>query len=122
MSRMMLRLAGVSLAGLLTTGLAPYAVALTLFNREAEAVRVTVIKGADRTIHTVAAGATLGDVCARGCILKLDDGSEWILDGSERVSIEGNLVYYDGPERPEAPAPSVAPPADGRAPRAPIRR
>ncbi len=110
------------LALCLMIGSAPDAAALALFNRDAVAARVTVIRGADRTTHTVAPGATITDICARGCILKLEDGSEWLLDGSERVSIERSLVYYDGPERPPAPVAPVAPQPGEQAPRAPIQR
>lgn len=106
-------------------GSAPNAGALTLTNREAAEVRVTEIRGAQRQTHQVAPMATLTGICARGCILKLEDGSEWQLDGSERVSLEGKLVYYDGPEtgpgagaveRPRTPA------APSAAPRSPLLR
>ncbi len=121
-SPIVLQLGRLGLVVMLTAWSAPQVSALTLSNREAVPHRITVIRGADRITHTIAPASVLTDICSNGCILKLEDGSEWVFDGSERASIEGMLVYYDGPERPAPTPKSETPRGDGSAPRAPIQR
>ena len=56
--------------------------------------------------HELGHRASLKEFCERGCKLRLNGSTkdEYILDGSEQVSIEGGLVYYDGEVRKPAAA------------------
>ena len=90
---------------------APHAAALTITNRDAAEARLTIIAGALRDTHTLAPGAVLKDVCVRGCIVRLADQSEWELSGSEVISLEGGVVYYDGEEADRGTATQGANPA-----------
>ena len=127
-------LAALGLAGMMAMGLlcwsAPHAAALTITNREAVEARLTIITGALRDSHAIAPGRVLKDVCPRGCIVRLADQSEWELSGTEVVSLEGSVVYYDGEEadpnakaqQPNAASPQQRQPAPRRNPggRAPL--
>jgi len=43
-------------------------------------------------------GGEIRSLCTAGCTIRIDGSAEkdFILDGSERTSIEGGLLYYDG--------------------------
>jgi hypothetical protein len=73
-------------------------VAATLRNNDAKTYKVDVIVKSSRRQHELAPGKTLADFCAEGCIIRLDESAEndYALEGTERVSIEGGVVYYDG--------------------------
>ncbi len=51
-------------------------------------------------------GTTLRDICKFGCIIRIDDdvNKDFILDGTEQVSIENGLLYFDGEITKPAPA------------------
>ena len=89
--------------------LQPEASAATLRNGDATAHMVKIVRRgkADEEV-TVAPGAVRKELCQDGCILRLtgDGNNDYKLEGTERVSIEGGLVYYDGPviRDPASPA------------------
>ncbi len=79
--------------------------AVTLTNRDDKTHTIEVQVKSSRRNHELAPGKSLSDFCIDGCIVRLNDteDSDWSLEGSERVSIERGLIYYDGEETP-APA------------------
>jgi len=74
--------------------------AATLVNRDVGNYQIEVFFKSSRRAYDLASGKSLAGFCPEGCIIRLN-GSEdhdFALEGSERVSIEGGLVYYDGEE------------------------
>ena len=95
-------LSGACAAGFawLIVTVAQPAAAVTLTNRDDKTYAVEVSANSARRAHQLAPGKSIAGVCKDGCILRLigiADG-EYVLEGTERVSIEGGLVYYDGQE------------------------
>jgi hypothetical protein len=43
-------------------------------------------------------GETIRDFCAEGCVVRIDEDEarDFLIEGNERLSIEGGLVYFDG--------------------------
>ena len=82
------------------------AAAVTIKNNDQQSYQLEVIADGNRIKHDLPAGKALADVCKTGCVVRLNGSAndDYALEGSERVSIEGGLVYYDGEE--------VAPKAD----------
>jgi len=74
--------------------------AATLTNRDAKPHQIEVLFKSARRAHELLPGKTLAGFCAEGCIVRLNGSvdHDFELEGSERVSIEGGLVYYDGEE------------------------
>jgi len=74
--------------------------AASVANADNRAYQIRVIEnGNKRTTHELSASGLLKTVCTEGCILRLigvDDGV-YTLEGTERTTIEGGLLYYDGP-------------------------
>lgn len=79
---------------------APDAHAVTLTNKDSKTHSVEVRVKSSRREHELAPGNSLKGFCEAGCIIRLNGSADhdFILEGSERVSIEGGLVYYDGEE------------------------
>jgi len=85
---------------LLVVTVAPPALAVTLTNRDAKPYAIEVrVKSANQK-HDLAPGKSLTGICKDGCIIRLNGSgdADYALEGTERVSIEGGLVYYDGEE------------------------
>ena len=98
--------AGAALLGLsLFIGCADAAVSVT--NRDDKDHKLTVIEndGAAKADHALKPNQVLEGVCAKGCIIRLNDSEEdeYELEGTEVVSIEEGYLYYDGPEGAEPP-------------------
>lgn len=91
-----------AIAALLMTSTA-YAVTVT--NRGDKEVKLTVIEGEGRQEKIVLAGKVIEGVCQKGCIIRLNDSEkdEYELTGSETVSVEEGVLYYDGEEVVGAP-------------------
>lgn len=89
------------------------AAGVTVTNRDDKDHKITVIEedGAKKTDHVLKANQILEGICAKGCIIRLNDNEEdeYELDGAETVSIEEGYLYYDGPEAPETPQGGAAP-------------
>ena len=81
--------------------------AATLTNADRTERTLTVIRGDTRETQIVKSGALVKDLCANGCIVRIDNDPErdFILEGRERVTIEDGLLYYDGEQAPEAQSP-----------------
>lgn len=84
------------------------AAAVTLKNNDQESYQVEVIAKSSARQFDLDAGNSMTDFCKTGCVIRLNGNAEneYSLEGSERVSIEGGLVYYDGEE--VAPKPGAA--------------
>lgn len=77
-----------------------HAAAATIKNNDPQAYQIEVITSGERKQHDLPSGKTLAEICKAGCVIRLNGSSDndYALEGSERVSIEGGLVYYDGEE------------------------
>src|SRR5215813_2152552 len=82
-------------------------------NRDERDYTVTIIEGEAKADHALKPSQTLSDVCLKGCTMRVNGSGddEYLLAGSDAVSIEDGSVFYDQPEAPAdaaAPAPSGA--------------
>ena len=88
------------LALALTSSLALATVSLT--NRDSKDHKLTVIEedGARTTDHVLKPQQLLEGICAKGCVIRLNDNAEdeYELEPNDKVSIEDGLLYYDEPE------------------------
>ena len=82
----------------MSVGFASTAQASTMVNADRVTRNILVIKGATRTPRALKPGATLKAICPQGCIVRIDKDAnrDFVLEGNERVTIEGGLLYYDG--------------------------
>lgn len=99
-----------SIAALLMTSTAS---AVTITNRDVKEMKISVIEGATKQDHVLAAGKGIDGVCQKGCIIRLNGSEidEYELEGPHVVSIEGGFLYYDGSESGSAPPGGSAQPA-----------
>lgn len=82
--------------------------AAALTNRDARTVEVEVMFDSSRRLHELAPNKSLSGFCGDGCIVRLNGSADddYELEGTERVSIEGGLLFYDGEEiKPKDPTP-----------------
>ncbi len=105
-------------------GLGPLSAAaagISVTNRDDKDHKLTVIEddGAKKTDHALKPTQVLEGICAKGCVIRLNDNEEdeYELEGTEVVSIEEGYLYYDndppadGPSKPGAPDPGKQPDA-----------
>lgn len=89
--------------------------AVTITNRDDKEYKLTVIEedGAKKTDHVLKANQVLENVCAKGCVVRINDSEEdeYELEGNEQVSIEDGYLYYDTPEPPAETQPGAGAPA-----------
>ncbi len=73
------------------------ALASTIVNRDSKEHKLTTIRGSTRKSFTLAPGGQVSDVCAEGCIIRLNDdvAADYILEGNELVSVEDGLMYFE---------------------------
>jgi hypothetical protein len=88
--------------------------AVTITNRDDKDHKLTVIEddGAKKTDHVLKANQILENLCAKGCVIRLNDSEEdeYELEGNEAVSIEEGYLYYDSPEPPTEGQPGATQP------------
>ena len=79
--------------------------AVSLTNRDARPHTLRVIIGKRTQDRQIEPGASIKDFCKSGCVVRIDGSAEkdFILEGTERVSIENDLMYYDGEVAAQAP-------------------
>jgi hypothetical protein len=72
--------------------------AASIINRDARTHTLRIIEGKRPKDLQLAPGGRLDDVCMNGCIIRIDGSADkdFILEGTERVSLENDLMYYDG--------------------------
>lgn len=71
-----------------------------------------MISGKDGVSRVLKPDEAWNDVCAEGCIVRLDDdeNATYELEGSDVVSIEDGFIYYDQDDKASSPlAPEVVP-------------
>ena len=92
-------MAVVALAALAQLSSDP-AAAATLTNNDKTTYKIDVVRKGSPESHELAPGKVIARFCATGCVIRLNGSAddEYELEGTERVSIEGGLVYYDGEE------------------------
>ncbi len=73
--------------------------AASVTNRDHKVYMVTIIEGEAKQDHVLKPSLVLEGVCQKGCVIRFTDSEndEYKLDGSELVSIEDGVLYYDGP-------------------------
>ncbi len=97
--------------------------AQVLENRDDVVRSVTVKVKSMRRQLDVPAGGSIRDFCVDGCVIRIDEdvNRDFLIEGNERLSIEGGLVYFDGEivEKPESDAGGqAAQSGDGKPPAA----
>lgn len=99
-----LALISCSVAVVAASSLPHTSAAATLTNGDRVTRTVTVIVGASRKTHELKPGSLLKELCTKRCIVRIDnsDDKDFVLDGTERVTIEDGLLYYDGEVAPRA--------------------
>lgn len=90
--------------------------ALSLTNRDDHDHKVTIVEGSSSKDHMVKPDGVLDNVCAKGCIIRLNESEddEYELEGTEVVSIEDGYLYYDTPDAAAQPGPGTDKPGDGK--------
>lgn len=95
--------AGASAAFLLVTS----AQAGSITNRDDKDHTVTVIEGEAKKDHVLKPNAVLGDICSKGCLIRLDgnvDDEPYDLEGSDIISIDGGELWQEKASAPDAPS------------------
>jgi long-subunit acyl-CoA synthetase (AMP-forming) len=79
--------------------------AATITNRGDKEVKLTITEDTSVKDAVLPVGKVIGGVCQKSCIIRLNDNAndEYELDGSESVSVEGGLLYYDSSANGGAP-------------------
>ncbi len=79
--------------------------AATITNRGDEEVKLTITEDSSTQNEVLPVDKVIGGVCQKSCIIRLNDSlnNAYELDGSESVSVEGGLLYYDSPANGGAP-------------------
>ncbi len=79
--------------------------AATIANRGDKEVKLTITEDSSVQDEVLPIGKVIGGVCQKSCIVRLNDNAndEYELDGSESVSVEEGLLYYDSPADGAAP-------------------
>ncbi len=113
-----MRVVGLAGLGLLGVFFAVPAGALTISNDDPDAHTVTLTIGSDSKELTVAPDQQVDATCSEGCKVKLENGEEYDLKGTEAVSIEDGVIFVDSsPDADEQDLPDVDPDApDAAAP------
>ena len=97
--------------------------AVTITNRDDKEYKLTLIEddGAKKTDHVLKANQILENLCAKGCVVRINDSEEdeYELEGNDQVSIEDGYLYYDTPEPPTETQPGAPAPGAPAAPAAP---
>ncbi len=81
--------------GLLGLFCALPAQALTISNTDPDPQTVTVTAGGDSAEFTIEPQAAVEPPCAPGCMIELDSGEQYEMEGGEEVAIEDGVVFVD---------------------------
>ncbi len=88
--------------------------AVTITNRDDKDHKLTILEeeGTKKTDVVLKANQVVDNVCAKGCVIRLNDSEEdeYELEGNEAVSIEEGYLYYDTPEAPATEPPAAPAP------------
>lgn len=77
-----------------------FASAASLTNRDEREHKLVIIEGTKKVEHTLKPQQSLENICAKGCIVRLNDSDddEYELEVNDVVSIEDGALYYDSPD------------------------
>lgn len=80
--------------------------AASLTNRDGREHKLSIVTGAASESHVLKPNQALSDICAKGCVIRLNDSEDdtYELEGSDAVVIEDGFLYYEGAPEPAAPA------------------
>ncbi|MCB1512520.1 MAG: hypothetical protein KDJ36_16595 [Hyphomicrobiaceae bacterium] len=72
--------------------------AATIANADGKPYTISIIEQSRKRDVRLETGAKLERICIEGCRIRIngDAAREFLLEGTERVSVEDGLVYYDG--------------------------
>jgi hypothetical protein len=99
--------------GLLSLHSASPAEALTISNADSNPHTITVTIGGDSKELTVAPDQEVDAGCSEGCKVKLENGEEYDLKGTEAVSIEDGVIFVDSsPDADDEDIPDIDPDAE----------
>jgi hypothetical protein len=71
------------------------AAALTISNEDADPHTVTVTAGTDTKELTVEPDQQIDAGCTEGCMVELENGEQYQMQGGETVSIEDGVIFVD---------------------------
>jgi hypothetical protein len=74
--------------------------AASLTNRDEREHKLVIVEGDKKIEHTLKPQQALENICAKGCIIRLNDSDddEYELEVNDVVSIEDGSLYYDSPD------------------------
>lgn len=90
-----MRLGGFLIASIAGILFALPASALTISNVDPDPHTVTVTAGTDKKELTVEPDQQVEAVCAEGCMIELENGEQYQMQGGETVSIEDGVIFVD---------------------------
>ena len=90
-----MRLGGFLLASAAGLLFALPASALTISNEDPDPHTIIVTAGTDTKQLTVEPDQQVDAVCAAGCMLELENGEQYQMQGGETVSIEDGVIFVD---------------------------
>jgi hypothetical protein len=90
-----MRLGGFLLASVAGLVFAAPASALTISNADPDPHTVIVTAGTDTKQLTVEPDQQVDAVCAEGCMVELENGEQYQMQGGETVSIEDGVIFVD---------------------------
>jgi hypothetical protein len=90
-----MRVVGILGLGLMAALFTFPAEALTITNTDSNPATIKVIIGNDSKEMTIEPDAKVEPACDKGCIVELDNGDQYQMQGGEEASIEGGMLFYD---------------------------
>jgi hypothetical protein len=90
-----MRLGGFFLASVAGLVFALPASALTISNVDPDPHTITVTAGTDTKQVTVEPDQQVDAVCTEGCLVELENGEQYQMQGGEAVSIEDGVIFVD---------------------------
>jgi hypothetical protein len=90
-----MRVVGVLGLGLMAAVFALPAEALTITNTDPDPATIKVIIGDNSKEITIQPDAKVEPTCDKGCIVELDNGDQYQMQGGEGASIEAGMLFYD---------------------------
>lgn len=78
------------------------ALASSVTNNDDQDRQITIIEDSQQNQISLKPGERIDGVCLKGCILRLEgveDGQYVLVEGTEIVSIEDSVLFYDGAEK-----------------------
>lgn len=90
-----MRLGGFLLASVAALVFAAPVSALTISNVDPDPHTITVTAGTDTKQLTLEPDQQVDAVCTEGCMVELENGEQYQMQGGEAVSIEDGVIFVD---------------------------